>query len=423
MYSGLSLDQAPPFEAPLRFFLSAPVFGVLLGVFMVVMDADALLTRHTSESVLMIHALMLGVVTMVMIGALQQMLPVLSGAIYPKALLGAKIIHIGFVAGIASFLYGYYFWQPQILFASAVLLLLSLGTFTFVTLYLLLRVQHANATVWAMRLANGMFIVVVLLGSHMLIAHATGNLGEYHFLIAQFHLVAASIGWVLILTIGVAFQVVPMFWVAEAYLPFCRKFILPLAAGTILLYALDLFVFQMIPGTMFAMLLFIVMGSFSTSTLLRLKRRKRKVDDIAVKYWTLGMVSLMGCALVILFRSFVTLDVDNLVFILFGFGFILSLITGMLYKIIPFLAWFHLSSKGIWEVPTIREMIPKSRLEWQWRFYMAGLVLLLVSPIFSMILPLTGSLFILSFVLLFSNLYKAVAIYFKMGKTHVGTSS
>lgn len=31
MYSGLSLDQAPPFEAPLKFFLTAPIIASLAG--------------------------------------------------------------------------------------------------------------------------------------------------------------------------------------------------------------------------------------------------------------------------------------------------------------------------------------------------------------------------------------------------------
>ena len=32
MYQGLSLDQAPPLSVPLRFFLTAPAFGVLGGL-------------------------------------------------------------------------------------------------------------------------------------------------------------------------------------------------------------------------------------------------------------------------------------------------------------------------------------------------------------------------------------------------------
>ena len=32
MYSHLSLDQAPPLSVPVRFFLSAPVFGVMAAI-------------------------------------------------------------------------------------------------------------------------------------------------------------------------------------------------------------------------------------------------------------------------------------------------------------------------------------------------------------------------------------------------------
>jgi hypothetical protein len=51
--------------------------------------------------------------------------------------------------------------------------------------------------------------------------------------------------------------------------------------------------------------------------------------------------------------------------VLFLLGFAMSLMHGMLYKIVPFLVWFHLfrgGAKG--GVPNMKEIIPET---WMWR--------------------------------------------------------
>ena len=62
----------------------------------------------------------------------------------------------------------------------------------------------------------------------------------------------------------------------------------------------------------------------------------------------------------------------------FLLGFAMSLIQGMLYKIIPFLVWFHLFRGGAIAikvgVPNMKEIIPEP---WMWRhFWLHGGTLL-----------------------------------------------
>ncbi len=66
--SGLSYDQGPPFGAPLRYFLVAPLFILLaacLGIFM----PDWLTTRWSPVSLALTHLITLGYLAMVMLGA------------------------------------------------------------------------------------------------------------------------------------------------------------------------------------------------------------------------------------------------------------------------------------------------------------------------------------------------------------------
>ena len=80
---GLSLDQAPAEDIPLRFFISAPIFGILAGL-MVLLKGNLLFSNTwMPETVALTHLLTLGWMGSVMFGALNQMIPVLVGGIVP----------------------------------------------------------------------------------------------------------------------------------------------------------------------------------------------------------------------------------------------------------------------------------------------------------------------------------------------------
>ena len=69
--------------------------------------------------------------------------------------------------------------------------------------------------------------------------------------------------------------------------------------------------------------------------------------------------------------------------ILLIFGFAVAVINGMLYKIVPFLAWFHLQAEllGRAKVPTMKQLLPEAHIRRQWWVYLATLLLLLAAAI------------------------------------------
>ena len=61
-------------------------------------------------------------------------------------------------------------------------------------------------------------------------------------------------------------------------------------------------------------------------------------------------------------------------------GFALSAINGMLYKIVPFLAWYHLQEEMAAsgrKLPAVNKIIPERRARWQLGAHVAALLLLL----------------------------------------------
>ena len=77
--AGLSLEQAPPFSVPLRFFLTAPWFLVVAALLILWQGPAIFASRWHPATLALTHLLTLGFMAQVMLGALLQMLPVVVG--------------------------------------------------------------------------------------------------------------------------------------------------------------------------------------------------------------------------------------------------------------------------------------------------------------------------------------------------------
>jgi hypothetical protein len=97
--AGLSLEQAPPFSVPLRFFLTAPWFLVLAALLMLWQGPGIFASRWLPATLALTHLLTLGFMAQVMLGALMQMLPVMVGVVIPRPRLIAALIHIPLTLG------------------------------------------------------------------------------------------------------------------------------------------------------------------------------------------------------------------------------------------------------------------------------------------------------------------------------------
>jgi hypothetical protein len=83
---------------PLRFFLAGPLFGLLAAAAIAWGGADAFGSRWAPSILAATHLVTLGFLTMVMSGALLQVLPVIVGAAVPMPRLTAAAVHLPLAA-------------------------------------------------------------------------------------------------------------------------------------------------------------------------------------------------------------------------------------------------------------------------------------------------------------------------------------
>ena len=104
--------------------------------------------------------------------------------------------------------------------------------------------------------------------------------------------------------------------------------------------------------------------------------------------------------------------------VLFIGGFAISVVSGMIYKIVPFLAWFHLQARlqaRAGSIPTMKDMIQTRRMRGQFRLHLAACVLLATAVLWPPLAVAAGSVLALLALLLWVNLLSAARRYIRQG--------
>jgi hypothetical protein len=398
MQRSLSFDQAPPLAIPLRYFLSAPLFSLAAAVLLLFRGADALASRWSPVTLALTHLLTLGFLAMAMIGALLQILPVVAGVLIPWRDRTAGGVHVLLTCGTAL-LAAAFWWSQPVLFKLALLLLGGAFAWLLVACavgFWLARRAAPTATVSAIRMAVCALLIAVTLGTTLAGALAW-RLDLPLMLLTELHVAWGLPGWVGLLIVGVAFQVIPMFQVTPHYpRPLARW--LPLALFLLLvLWSAATVISPNSPSRLkdaAAILLLTGVMLFALTTLYLLSRRTRPKPDATTLFWRAAMASLLACALLWLLQvAGYAKPMPMTLGVLFVYGFGYSAVNGMLYKIVPFLVWYHLQNSQVTQrraVPGIKAILADRVAVRQFWSHFAALLLILAATIWVTIWPTTA---------------------------------
>jgi hypothetical protein len=352
-----------------------------------------------------------------MSGALFQFIPVAVGGNVWRPRLVANVVHPLLAMAALLLVAGLLFSHPTLLSAAVPLFLLGVGGLVVAVALALWRTPATGMTLWSMRMAIGGLAVTVLLGSLLAEALARGlNLPIIE--LTNVHLAWALGGWALMLLAGVSYHVVPMFQLTRPYpLWFTRGF------GPLLLMLLCAWSSRLMFDddqwtTAIALPLLLVFSAYAVMTLWLQYTRRRKVDDATSLYFRVAMVSMLGFALSgALVRLHPEFGDDPRAIVWLGVlvfvGVFVSAITGMMYKITPFLNWLHLQRLGapISAVPNMKKMIPADNMIGQLRLHVLALLLLLAAVWQPALARLAGVAFAASCAWLAWNLIGAIRRY------------
>lgn len=381
----LNTENAPPLSLPLKYILACLGSFLLLTALLWLHSGD-LISYYRNPTVLgLTHLATLGWITMIIMGAAYQLIPVvLQVPIYSE-----NIGHFGFylqAAGSAGLVYSFFKFDTNSLVFWGALLLVSGYLFGFNIFRTVMSLSRLDTTAWWITAATLYFLLTITWGW---IAVLNLRMGFLEFLgqrVIGFHALLGFVGWFTAIIIGVGYKLIPMFALAHTEGEGLSRTIFALLnAGIILSSAAQLLGLPWIFTAAGLLVAVLAIGLFLQDIRHFFEVRRRRKLDLTMKYVIASLVSL---ALLVLAGWLVWIGLAlglgpippriNLAIGFFGImGWVSLMILGQLYKIVPFLVWYNrYSSKvGLEPVPLLKDMFDET---WGHRFFglfLAGLTL------------------------------------------------
>jgi len=397
--SNLSFDAAPPIKVVLRFFLSGAIFGFVAFSF-ALFNIDSLQNIASSETLTFVHLLTLGVMASFMFGALFQMLPVLAGVSIKSPIKTSLRVNYALIFGTISLVASFLTNNITMYTISAILLGFAIFYTAYIMLKELLKVNKSSSPKGMMLALISLFTVGIL--GILLISIRSGIDIDINYVdIKNIHLSFGLFGWISLLIISVAFQVIEMFYVTPPYPKAILKY---LTIAIFILLTISFFIPKIIVVT--NSIISVLLATFSIYTIIRLSQKKRAVSDATIWFWRLGMSLLTIFSLLFIISNIVDINLSLLA--IFYIFFAISIVNAMIFKIVPFLVWFQLNRSGYFDGPMMHEVIHPKIAKYNFYLIFSSFLLLFIGAIFSKILIFLG-FFVssISFILLSVLIYKA----------------
>jgi hypothetical protein len=417
----LSFEQTPPLSIPLRFFLSAPLFSLAAALVLLWHGEAALSSRWSAPTLALTHLLTLGFLGLCMVGATLQILPVIAGVEVHRPTLTANWVHLLLSVGAALLASGFLVMERWLFLAALVLLGGAFLVFLAACWLGLKGVESENVTLGAVRLALLALVGTILLGmtlGSIFVWPAALPLQK----LTDLHATWGLAGWVGLLVVAVAYQVVPMFQVTEIYPRILTRWLARSVFATLGLASLSTIflppeVFLHRASFVIAALLYIAFGAVTWH---RIWHRKRPKPEPTSFFWYTGLASLIAANIVFVLGQIIPAIAAHAAYplclgMLFIVGFAYSVVNGMLYKIVPFLVWFHLQERLIdsgSKAPNVRQVIPEAVARGQFITHAVAMLLLLAAVFWPAQLTRIAALgFMISSFWLWINLLRAAHVY------------
>jgi hypothetical protein len=414
--SGLSFNALPPIALPFRFFLTAPLF-IILCAFLVLFSGETLWGSRWHPSMLALtHGFTLGFITMVMMGALLQLLPVIGGVGIAKPRLVVDVCHSTLVIGILCLMANFIWPSALLAISSLIFLICSIGVYIVAFAWVLIKKFSQGDSIIGFRLAMIALFIVLLVGAALLSQNigftSINTMGKT---LTNSHALFGLVGWGSLLIISVSFQVLPMFHVAPSFPKIISSYV-----PSSLFILLVLSVFQPVFIVPFIVL---IHGVFAVCLLWVISKRKRKIPDSTIRFWQLAALTLIAINVFYFtpnkyISPLVSQQKTLLITAIYLYFYLVAVIQGMLLKILPFLSYTHLQQKCLVNfsamqfIPHMHEFLNKK--QGHWLFYLhiiTGIVL-----IYTLVIPSTYWLLSLCLLIEFSWLLylmiKAIRLYY-----------
>ena len=374
----ISQDFAPPFKLISPFFIFGSLFYLLSAIYIFFISAENLFVLDT-KIVGFVHLFLLGFIMMTIFGAMAQLVPVvlevghfgveLFYAIWPLLGIGTIMMVFGFVS------------YPMLLPFGGVVVLISMMIFVMEIFLTIKKIKKFNLVMKSIFISNTFLFFGVIFGLVMALGYS-GLIAVDIDMLLRGHLFLVIIGYIVITIMGLSLVLLPMFGLSHGFShkPLERAMLM-VSLAVILVVTSSFYPLPILEYSGYALaILGLVIYFYFINTIY--KTRARKEIDIYAKSLIFSYFSLIASlVLAILYFIFGAQEILLCSGWMMFFGFFAFIVTGHVYKIIPFLVWFERFSPlvGKQRVPMLADMVPKQSASAQLIFSAVGVVIIAVA--------------------------------------------
>jgi len=377
----ISQDFAPPFKLIAPFFILGALFYILasFSVFMFTMND---LSMANLGVISFVHLFLLGFIMMTIFGAMAQLVPVvlevghfaveLFYVIWPLLLIGTLLMVIGFLISPALLPYG------------GMVVFISMLVFVSEIFLTILKVKKLSLVMSSVLIANIFLFLGIIFGLLMALSYA-GTLHLNIDSLLQAHVYLVIGGYISTTIMGLSLVLVPMFTLSHGFSTRPLSISLSMMSfGVVFVVIGSLFSFEWFAylGYGFSVFSFVIYFYLINHIYQTRPRRENDVYTISLIFAYISMLFALFLGTLYLFTHIEKYIMAGGWLLFFGFfGF---LITGHIYKIIPFLVWFEKFSPlvGKQKVPMLADMVPKNSSKAQFVFSSIGVSIVTVAILF-----------------------------------------
>ena len=262
-----------------------------------------------------------------------------------------------------------------------VIVFISFFVFLFESFLTIKKVEKLNFLSSTVLVAN-IFLFLGLIVAILLSFVYTGVLNFDLKALMLSHIYLVFVGYLGITIISMSYILIPMFWLSHSF----NNIYLKIAFYKISIGVVLVVFSQLIDVSFFKYFgyleVFLGFVFYIYQLYLIFKTKVRKQKDIYYLYIVFAVISfilalLLSCFYFIYLNDYI-LSVAGFVFLI---GFLSPMITAHLYKIVPFLVWFHRFSSlvGKQKVPMLADMVPLKSSNFGFSFYLIGFILSLIA--------------------------------------------
>lgn len=418
--NGLQTAHAPSPKVVVPHFIAGGLAFLVMAVLMFLSASEWISLFYHPKLIAITHIGVLGWATMIALGALYQLIPV----IYETTLYSEKLAKITFLLYVMSLvLLSYSFWitsYTNLLFYSSLLMFFSLLLFV---INLAMTYKKSNkSSIQSKFIASSIYWLgaTELLGTLIAMNFKLNFLSDSHLHYLKVHAHLGMIGWFLLLIIGASSMLIPMFMISHETQPKKLNISYYLINSGLIGLSVDWLFFNSIYGIYFFSALVILGIAFYLFFVYKVfKTRLRKKLDIGLKLSVMAVVFLLVPVIISLYLIEFKADSREVVRVSMNYGLsvilgvISTLILGQIYKTLPFIIWLERYQKyvGKYKTPLPRELYSERLAKVKMYLFIPAYLLIMNGIFFEHLLLLKTGIMLL-IVTAFINLYNILKIVF-----------